>query len=561
MECVVFKLMYSLFYRKRSSLIVPTNTIPSIIEATDEVHSRIESLGKTSHSIDYSDEVYSFYEASDEPVEPPKTDAHAAQALFSKRTMLGSYQDYSEAIIAIIKAIQNLNTYSSAEFSSAINNFNHAFAENIIPVSVNNIPIDAYSIDYSLIKKMKQTLTDSSKTPLQINILQACLSVYNEMNKQRSNEKLVYNQPRRAAEMFMDLHCLLFQENSSYKEMNLLVMLCGLFHNVVYNRKLIHDEKDSAKRLTDFLSPLKIDAEDKKIIENLINILITGIALASFEKDNNDKKFLTIDKNDIERFLLIIENLFEVSSHLLQKKNKDHTENPNYIAIAYFSRILADIDMQRTSIPLVYANNTPYKSPSWTLIEKNFYTLLDKTDLQLKLSLQRKLTQSLRMIFENIAKNNTFSNKLLTPLFEYASQYQANANCKNSFSCQEAYILAFAGTIKDEIKFVKSMQHNNNLSQKRPYEFENTWKFHAIILENIHQYLTSNNIDSQAKESVIMALTHVAADQDGQDFSVEKILEACNSLQKHINHVVDESTIKRTLGQEFQSSVLNIGIR
>ncbi len=470
-------------------------------------------------------------------VSPDQADKRKTiSALLHHRELLGNHEKYADAVAITMNDIQEINRISPNELKKTLKRLNALLTTFSIPIiregqekffarQKNNLCLES-DLRTSILSKLKQS-TDT----LEKNIFHAFLLVHDEMDKNQQDFRLVYNQIRHTAEMFEDL-ALLLSDEGNHPEMHLLILLCGLFSKSVFRRSRINDETQSAEALMRFLEPIiqQMSPEEQSNIKKLIYIFIVGGATpAFFTKDTSGNELPTI------------ESVFKIAHHLLLEQERNR---PNYLELAHFAGMLADVNIQRTSIvPILnghvesdrHQDNSHYHSRYWNLILEKFYSFLNDSAYQdidsslLKVSLQRKLTEGLRMIYEGIGSTTDHP---LEQLRKCVTDFQVYGNHNIDLILNEKQILLFAKEFKDSTeepnvfaqqKFAERLSHSSEPLQNRSYSFCNTWLIHAQILENIYQYLMNREHSLQEKTQLVIALAQVAENQDGKSLSVEKI--------------------------------------
>ncbi len=468
----------------------------------------------------------------------PETDKKSTiSALLRRRKLLGDNENYTEAVSRTMNDIQEINRICPNELKETVEHLNALLTtsplhriregqEKLFARRKNQLSLDS-DLSTSISSKLEQ-----STNILEQNIFYAFLLVYNQIDRNRQDFRLVYHQSRHTTEIFDNL-ALLLSDEGNHPEMHLLILLCGLFSKSVFQRSRINDETQSAEALMRFLEPIfqQMSPKEQSNIKKLIYIFtVGGTTPAFFTKDTSGNEASTI------------ESVFKIAHHLLPEQERNGS---NYLELAHFSGMLADVDIQGTSIVRIlqghledhrHQDNSPYHSTYWDLILEKFYPFLNDSAYQdidpslLKISLQKKLTQGLRMIYEGIGRSTT--DHPLEPLRQFVTDFQVFGNYTIDLILNKEQILLFAKEFKGSSeepsafvkqKFAQRLHHNSELSQSRNYEFCNTWLIHAQILENIYQYLINSEHPLQEKTQLVIALTQVAENQDGKSLSVEKI--------------------------------------
>jgi hypothetical protein len=198
----------------------------------------------------------------------------------------------------------------------------------------------------------------------------------------------------------------------------------------------------------------------------------------------------------------------------------------------YLARMIGDADIQRTSMPTVYAHNGMYLGEHWEHLKPFFNVMQDGTSTpfsaEMGLSLQRKLTQGMRILFENIKAPSAESLK------NYAANYQTLpetgqrsmvlvAPATPAIDADTLHAIAEAiGNPENpfsEINFAQrtydSLIHESTDLPPRQYEFINSWMQHKIVLSNIYNTLKGES-SVEVKTKLLIALAKAAHDQDGK---------------------------------------------
>lgn len=451
-----------------------------------------------------------------------------------RHLLAASRHDYAKACVRTQASICFLTHINTAELWSSLEAFQAHFTS--IPVFAQVDFEQPGALEAPLLNEIRRLIqgkrlfdTQTTATSsLRVNLAAAIGYVYQQMNHHRQQHGLIYHQPRHPAEMLMDLDCLL-QHDRSHPEVHLLVMLCALFHDVVFQRQRIHDEMASAEHLKAFLEPVFIHLPKKQeiIIKHLIDVFIVGgttPAFFTFKSSENGAHR--------ERFPTI-ESVFEIVHAQLATENHPCQASANYSMMAYFARILADLDIQRTSIPAItHINKAAYQQSDWQVLQFLYEDIADQGH---KLSLQKKLTQGLRMIFEMILLPNSEGENLLKPLGQYVYLYQENPTTPTlHLNAQhiELFVKKITGDYPfSEINFARRMNNSSKLPQERAYEFHNSWADHIVILQKISAFLSDPAHSFAHKNRVLLSLARVASCQDGQHFCLEKLTAICHHLQ------------------------------
>src|SRR3989338_1724035 len=123
-------------------------------------------------------------------------------------------------------------------------------------------------------------------------VKQVCYS----MHQGAQAKKLHYHQANHGLEVLHDVSILMDlmrKQDARYQHFSLLMILCGLFHDVVYNKKRVDDEQDSIENLISALQPIfvRMPADDTALVRHFIFIIIIGGTLPCFFKSSRgDKK-------------------------------------------------------------------------------------------------------------------------------------------------------------------------------------------------------------------------------------------------------------------------------
>lgn len=444
----------------------------------------------------------------------PSYAARVSEQLTELKLQAKSPTDYAKAITQLISLLKTTAQHDQEKLAQVLEQFNQAFTQ--VDLSILSKPTSEIlesSLDKDLIKEIS-ALIEKEKTATQpdqfkINLLSLISYVCNKMNEQYLKNSLPYHQHRHALEMFFDLFTLLKQEE--LKPLKILVMLCGLFHDVIFTHSRIADETASADEMLQVLAPVfkLLSTENQIIIKDIATIIILG---------GTTPCFLNSDTT--------IVNATDLAASILQAEDSLVTRRPLFNLMRKLSSLIQDADINRTEIKAL-DSEVEYTSEYWDILKK-FYASVPAKDIPM---LQRKLTQNMRVMLEmNLYKSKD------DPLASYTLQNQKTAVTSPELKLSEEYLAEIVNQIGgeknsySEILFAQRMI-NTEQSQLRTKTVKHAklWKMHQDVLKSIHSFLTSEAA-TEEKTKVVRALGMVANDQDGKLNDCSKILAVISEL-------------------------------
>lgn len=404
-----------------------------------------------------------------------------------------SLSGYVAAMGEALSKFRLLNTLSAAVINSALYQFNEQFLK---------IACDGASI----IDLPSEQFTE--------NFRQAFLNVSTMMQKNQDDYQLTYHIIFHPQEMASDMNkvllhlktkCLLNDTLSTdkkyrYHYAHLLLVLAVWFHDSRYTYTRISDEIMSARKLKTFLKPVldSMPKEARQVIENLVDVFIVLGTIPIFCKTPHETMDTLLD-------------LLPTLAPL----------NEGGTLVYELASLLSFLDPQHSSIPYLFearqridgAETTLFDDPPWQPL-RPFYA---QYDLDTQAALQRKLTQSLRVAFENNGENDAWQR----PFADFVLQQQNNISgplvVYPSQNVNEDQIALFIPLFRSEINFAGRMHHT--LSQRRDdLGHRNTWLEYQRMLQDIIDFLSPTSMATLAKkQAVVAAFTSVTFFQDGHD--------------------------------------------
>jgi len=440
---------------------------------------------------------------------------------------------YAQEMTILIQTLTALNEHSAFDITTVLTTFNLAFTHQSISSEspfVNPLLTsgsephetmgDAFqSVDPLFIDHIRQEFHDST-VGFDKTMYAALLQVYTEMEACRTQYKLIYHQPRHAIEVFSDLHFLLRHnvEKVGYEPFHLLMVLCGLFHDIRFTHHRVIDEKASATALKSFLQPIIVNLMplEKSLIFAIIDVIIIGSTIPCM-----------LSKNRLGEPNPTFLSLFEVTLEFLMVQRISF----NHPLIIGAARLISIADIQRSSVPLLLENHPCYRSDEWARLTTLLFDEISPADL---LSEKCKFSQG----FRTIAEMNTAATSGLHQFSTIVACLQSGLDHHEIEVAWKHLVPALADLIGkgmySEISFAIRMdntsteQANANpiyaLIDAVPRQImHNRWPQHQHALKKLYAYLTNADITLDEKARLVLDLAHVTVNQDGAQFTAAKV--------------------------------------
>ena len=470
------------------------------------------------------------------------------------------HDEYAEITFNVMQSLSELNDYGFESINIVLVELNDAFSSiRLASFSQFDEPV-VTGLDGHVVEKIKAHLFYDNKFTLKSgeeilcdNIFYAFYSVYQQMNKNRSQKKtsdelelnLTYHNPRHAAELFFDLMHLITHEiknNTCALHVELLLPLCGLFHDVIFKNSRGNDEKASAKFLKCFLQPVmdKLSSTARNIISLLIDVFLVGGTMPAF--------LLQFFQDRDGQSQPVQISVCDLAEKFFSEKNSVQRTSKAYLEIMYFSRMISDVDIQRTSIPELNDQNTFFEGDAqvnayWQIIHA---CVLEKCG-PVTVTERKRLAQNIRVMCEIILVNDKNAEEaqkihpdnsaLVMAIHQQSEIDQSLEGLSETAICFLADKLAGSDNHGSEVNFSRIMhntcekQREESLLRNRTYSLENSWLRNIKILEQLYGYLKSADNSDKQKCVLINALAHIAVDQDGGRIALEN--------QEHSIYILD----------------------
>ena len=390
-------------------------------------------------------------------------------------------QTYTELTIQMGRTLLALAEHTEEDVRVAIKAFNDVFVTTTLLASIivpeapsQNFP----AVDSAFVTELQRYRANDIGMD---NLITLFLQMYQTTNVLRAKHNLVYHQARHAIEMCLD-NAKLLEANAQLGDCKLLMALCGLYHDVIYTGVRVGDEQASAKQLAHSLSPVlqKLSANQSAIITNIIEFIILAGTTPTF-----------FGQNEAGQAYTTLEGVYRIVDALL--KDQFAIDNPVYQQMMDLARQISHCDVNRTSLLDLFADQALYIDAHWQSLA---WLYDDISDVE-KITLQRKLTQDLRVLFELNATKPHLAALAVFSAHCQAQDLSQESQVKTALTVES--IAAFAHVIGgDENPFSEvafALRMHNSLSQDKAtvlrYRVKNTWEIHHKVLKTLHNFLIS----------------------------------------------------------------------
>jgi hypothetical protein len=391
---------------------------------------------------------------------------------------------------------------------------------NNLPQHDLTVAMDAFQQSFSRIALAEEIVelapqVADFQTVAQENLQVLVQSVAATMDAGLNQYKLIYHSKLHAYEIAMDVAKDLQVETKSCQ---LLAFICALYHDVQFTHQRIIDEEASVQICLAALQPIFRDmpGEQVEVIKDLIRVVIlAGTIPCLLQKDGyQDQACATMPA--------LIEVLNQLSPGL----------DEACPIIVNMCRSLARMDVHRTSSPKVYQCYSLYVDECWEKL-KRFY---QSFPLQTQLSLQRKLTQNLRTMFEMALKDGA-QNTIAQYAFDLLTR-----NPIGSLVVASADMIAFGQKLVNgpfsEKAFAERFENTGKVyPASQSDDYQPFWREHREFLQRVGDFLQDEIIPVSEKAEVVEALAKAALYQDGLFFKLEQ-------LPNFLDHQVQRNVIK-----------------
>ncbi len=454
-------------------------------------------------------------------------------------------QAHAEVIFDIKQKITALKSLPISEINDALIKFNEQFFNVSFNVS-SMVDVVIEGQDAAVLQQIRDILVEPHSpvgrfAALNHNILAAFLDVGMKMHKNQSDLSLIYHQLRHAVEMFFDAHQLLNVRKVSalnVLHVYLLMPLCTLYHDVIFTNHRIDDEIKSAEALKIFLNSMlrRLTIDERNIIEQLIDVFIIGGTLPLFLNHLPPNR-KPMQNTVFEIAALLMSEIVPQKIHTILPLDYSSDSVRIHCALSDITQTMSRLDIQRTTIPMLHANNefydsTFYQSEDWNIIGNNALSLISLSNCD-----KKRIAQSFRIMSEMILLESKKEKHADYYWARYLRKIQAN-QVHEPPVLPDSIITVICGKLDGEIKFSERMRNTyviSLLKEDRQHTIldpsDSPWMKHVNILGQL-QHFFEKHADTEKQKEVIHALSRVAVTQDGQNLSLKNIYLACNQLEQ-----------------------------